>query len=82
MYNYMTNFKDKFFSKNYLIPLAGVVIGTAGGFAYYHFIGCSNGSCAITSNPWLSMLWGAAVGYLVADLFKGKPKKSAEHPGT
>lgn len=69
---------NKLGSRTFLVPLAGIITGVAGGFAYYYFIGCSNGTCAITSNPWLSMLWGAAVGYLIADLFKGKPKKNAE----
>ncbi|MGA9119574.1 MAG: DUF6132 family protein, partial [Bacteroidota bacterium] len=39
-----------------LIPIA---LGAAGGYAYYRFIGCKSGMCPITSNPWLSMLYGA-----------------------
>lgn len=48
--------------------LAGVLAGGAGGFLYYYFVGCQSGTCAITSNPWLSILWGAAIGYLVFDM--------------
>jgi hypothetical protein len=43
--------------------LLGLVIGGVLGFAYYHFIGCNSGGCAITSNPYritgYGMLFGA-----------------------
>ena len=42
--------------------LIGLVLGVIGGFAYYYFIGCSSGSCALTSNPYLMILWGAFFG--------------------
>jgi len=77
----MQNLKSKILSKKFLIPFAGTITGIAGGFMYYHFIGCQNGTCAITSNPWLSMLWGAAVGYLIADMFTGKRKSKPENAG-
>ncbi len=39
-----------------------VLLGTAGGFLYYNFVGCVTGSCAITSNPYSSMIFGALIG--------------------
>ncbi|MDD3743694.1 MAG: DUF6132 family protein [Lentimicrobiaceae bacterium] len=50
-------------------------MGMLGGYLYYFYVGCTSGSCAITSNPYMSMLWGAAMGYLIFDLFKLKEKK-------
>lgn len=44
----------------------GALLGGAAGFAYYRFIGCSTGSCPITSNPWISTFYGMAVGLLMA----------------
>ena len=41
------------------------LIGSLGGYAYYHFVGCSTGTCPITSNPWVSTLYGAGMGYLL-----------------
>ena len=38
------------------------------GFAYYKFVGCSTGTCPITSNPLSSTLYGAVIGVLVAGL--------------
>ena len=46
-------------------PFLGVVIGGIAGFLYYHFVGCSSGSCAITSNPYMSVIWGSMLGLLV-----------------
>ena len=43
-----------------------VVVGAALGFAYYRFVGCRTGACAITSNPYISTLYGALMGYLVS----------------
>ncbi len=43
-----------------------VLAGAAGGFAYYYFIGCMSGACPITSNPYISTAYGAAIGALLA----------------
>ena len=62
------------------LPVIGAVVGAVGGYIYYIEVGCSSGSCAITSNPYLSILWGAAMGYLVFDLFKKKKRKDIGDP--
>ena len=40
-------------------------MGIAGGYLYYALIGCTTGACPITSNPVTSMMYGAAVGFLL-----------------
>jgi hypothetical protein len=42
-----------------------VMLGGAGGFLYYRFVGCKTGACPITSNPWISTLYGALIGWLM-----------------
>ena len=71
--------EKKKFNFNFL-PVIGAVVGALGGYIYYLEVGCSSGSCAITSNPYLSILWGAAMGYLVFDLFKKKKRKDIGDP--
>ena len=63
--------------KKYLTTkfIAGIVLGGIAGYAYYYFIGCSSGSCAITSNPFNSTIYGIVAGGI---LFFGKKKEESE----
>lgn len=47
----------------------GAVIGGGLGFAYYKFIGCSSGTCPLTSHPVVSSVYGAVLGALIATSF-------------
>ena len=52
---------------NRLIKLgAGFITGAALGFAYWYFIGCNSGTCAITSSPVNSTLYGAMMGLVIS----------------
>ena len=51
----------------FLKYVIGFAIGGIGGFAYFYFIGCRTGSCPITSNPFVSTIWGGVIGALLAD---------------
>lgn len=53
----------------------GLALGLIGGYLYYRFVGCVSGTCPITSNPWISMLWGAMIGYLASDMFTPKTQE-------
>jgi len=50
--------------------LIGAGIGGAAGFTYYRFVGCSTGACPLTSNPWISTLYGMFLGGLIATSLK------------
>jgi hypothetical protein len=69
------NNKKPFYKKNSPLAIAGLIIGAIGGYIYYSEVGCVSGTCAITSNPYMSIAWGGAFGYLVLDMFNGKKKK-------
>jgi hypothetical protein len=58
-----------FILKNKL-TIIGVAIGAIGGYLYYHFVGCSSGTCAITSKPLNSTLYGALMGGLFFNILK------------
>ena len=61
-----------------LKSIIGMLIGVIGGYIYYIEVGCKSGSCPITSNPWMTMLWGLLMGYLVGDMFNKEAKKGKE----
>ncbi len=49
-------------ARKWILRILPVVLGALGGFLYYNYVGCVTGSCAITSNPWLSTGYGALIG--------------------
>ncbi len=51
--------------------LIGISAGAALGYAYYRLVGCSTGACPITSNPWISSVYGAMIGGLFGGSFGG-----------
>jgi hypothetical protein len=59
----------RFISK-YKLTLAGVIAGAICGYAYYYYIGCTRGSCPITSKPLNSAAYGGLIGALVVTSFK------------
>ena len=46
--------------------IAWIAGGGAAGFAWYYFVGCSTGTCPISSNPYISTGYGALMGVLVS----------------
>lgn len=55
--------------------MVGAVVGGLVGFLYWKFIGCTSGTCKITSSPLNSTLYFAMMGTLVFSMFK----KGAKH---
>jgi hypothetical protein len=47
--------------------IIGFALGAIAGFSYYYFIGCKTGACPLTSNPYISSVWGGVIGILLAD---------------
>ena len=62
--------------KKHLLRIIGIMAGGIGGFAYYHFVGCANGTCPITSNPYITIAYGALVGYLFFNMFIKKENET------
>ncbi len=55
---------------NNKLYLIGALIGAIGGYIYWQQIGCDSGTCAITSKPLNSTLYGAMMGALLFGMFK------------
>lgn len=60
--------------KGYIITGIGIVVGLIAGYAYYYFVGCASGSCAITSKPLNSTLYGGLMGGLLFNIFVKEKK--------
>ena len=56
--------------KKYALIIIGIIAGAIGGYLYYKFVGCTSGTCAITSKPINSTLYGAWMGGLLFSMFK------------
>ena len=48
--------------------LVGVIFGGVFGFFFYRFVGCKTGTCFITGNPYISTIYWALLGGLVANI--------------
>jgi len=46
--------------------IIGVILGGGLGFVWYKLVGCSTGTCPLTSNPVISTVFGAVFGALLA----------------
>ncbi|MEO5650989.1 MAG: DUF6132 family protein [Ginsengibacter sp.] len=66
------------FLRKYQLTIIGVILGAIGGYLYYHFVGCNSGTCAITSKPMNSTLYGALMGGLAGNIFKNPKTKQRE----
>ena len=62
------------FIKKYQGSLIGILLGAIVGWLYWHFVGCNSGTCAITSKPINSTLYGALMGYFISGLFQKNVK--------
>ena len=65
----------KEFIKRYGWTLLGIVAGMVGGYLYWRYVGCTTGTCPITSSPVNSSIWGAAMGGLLLSSFMPEHKK-------
>ncbi|AZI33716.1 DUF6132 family protein [Kaistella carnis] len=64
--------------QKYKFGIVGILVGGILGYAYYHFIGCNTGTCAITSKPMNSTVYGMVMGYLMFSVFQ-KPKTKQQN---
>ncbi len=48
-------------------PIVSATLGGLLGFLYYFFVGCTSGTCAITSSPYNSIIMGAILGLLITN---------------
>jgi hypothetical protein len=48
-------------------PVSAALAGGLIGYLYYNYVGCASGTCAITSNPFTSVIFGAVLGLFIVN---------------
>jgi len=62
---------------NNKLYLIGAILGAMAGYLYWQQVGCASGTCAITSKPVNSTLYGTLMGALLLGMFKKEKKEQA-----
>ena len=62
----------------YLPMMILAAVGAIGGFLYYRFVGCVSGACPITSNPYISTVYGGVIGTLLGYIVTPGKKKEEQ----
>jgi len=65
------------YKKGIIVSLIGAILGAIAGYLYYSQVGCASGTCAITSNPYLSTGYGALMGGLLFSMFIQDKKEAS-----
>lgn len=57
--------------KKFRRPILFTAGGALVGLGYYALVGCPSGSCALTANPWNTMVWTGLIGLLLSGSLGG-----------
>jgi xanthosine utilization system XapX-like protein len=66
------------FIRKYKTYIIGITLGALAGFIYWRFVGCTSGSCPITSHWFNTMLYGGIMGALLSGTGRKKEKVNPE----
>jgi hypothetical protein len=64
-----------------MLRWAMIPVGAIGGYAYYAYIGCASGACAMASDGFFMTTYGGILGYFIGGIFLPQPKKGPSEPG-
>ncbi|NBP70521.1 MAG: hypothetical protein EBR30_21745 [Cytophagia bacterium] len=65
--------------KQLIIWAIAATVGATAGFVYWYYVGCNSGTCAITSSPINSSVYGGVMGILLVNVLdKQKVKATSE----
>lgn len=49
-----------------LVPVLYALGGGLAGYLWYRFVGCKSGTCPLTSNAHITVLYGMLMGFLIS----------------
>lgn len=59
-----------------ILRWAMIPVGAVGGYAYYAYIGCASGACAMASDAFFMTTYGGILGYFIGGIFQPPTKKA------
>ena len=62
------------FLNKHKLYVIGAILGALVGYLYWQYVGCEGGTCAITSKPFNSTLYGSLIGTLFLGMFDNQKK--------
>jgi len=62
--------------RTWVLNVIGGTLGACAGWLYWNYVGCASGTCAITSSPVNSTLYGAVMGVLLVGAVRPDPSKA------
>jgi hypothetical protein len=57
--------KEFFKSRPFWKAVLSIILGGVGGFLIYHFVGCKTNACAAAGNPYVTIITGSILGFLM-----------------
>jgi hypothetical protein len=67
------------YRKQLIIWAIAATVGATAGFVYWYYVGCNSGTCAITSSPINSTVYGGVMGILLVNVLdRQKVKATSE----
>ncbi|MBN2348665.1 MAG: hypothetical protein JXJ22_07510 [Bacteroidales bacterium] len=63
--------------KQYWLYIVFIIIGGIGGYLYWYYIGCTSGTCPLTSKWYSSSVFGLVIGYIVGSSVHEKVNKKS-----
>ena len=73
-FNYEEEYEKRVYKKVWM-DIAWYCGRMVGGYLYWRYVGCTTGTCPITSSPVNSSIWGAAMGGLLLSSFMPEHRK-------
>ena len=57
--------KEFFKSWPFWKAILSIILGGVGGFLIYHFVGCKTDACAVARNPYVTIITGSILGFIM-----------------
>ncbi len=72
MFNFFYGFFNFYSKREMILTGFGLLLGALGGYLYWKYIGCASGTCPITANKYIMIVYGIMAGGLLFSTFASR----------